>query len=1013
MSGRFTTKRRIHTFVTFFLIITGVGSVIAPARAQENSVFSQKFSETQLLKYQSHYQKTLLRARQNGWPLRLSLGANKFMSLHHTDARGEPVYYTTHSTPLSLGTHTASLYEGGNLGLKLNGGSPSLKGKLALWDGGKVRAEHRELSGKVSQTDAEGIVPSDHATHMAGILVGRGVYKPAQGMAFGGELKAWDFNNDLSEIASNAPNLLISNHAYGPVAGWVLDPSRPGDDNDQKWEWWGTPAVDEQQDFRFGFYDESVSEVDRITYNFPYFLMVRSADNKRIENGPPAGTKYYLKNTDNQSTLPRSRNNGYDILPGESNAKNVLTVGSAELRDAAYQLSPYSGWGPTDDGRIKPDLVGLGTGVLSSVGTSDEAYGVLSGTSMASANVSGSLLLLQELYQQRKGAFMLASTLKGLALHTAVRPGGNTAPSYEYGWGILDAEASARVILNEQGDQLLAENVLSQGDAYTRTFVASGDGPLVVTICWADPEAAPTPINSRNLNNRSPKLVNDLDAVLTEGFNRYQPWILDPAAPAEKAKIGDNFRDNVEQIYVASPLKGRVYTLTITHKNNLKNGRQPYALLVSGLDKPDCALAAKFTPSADTTLCAGQSITLVAGASAGFTYEWQQNGNTIKKGPERTLEVNKPGRYALHVSSAGCEATTKSVEIRGSDLFADMAQKGNVLVCDSKGTELSANPGTDYNYQWLLDGKPIGGATGLRYQALASGNYQVRVGQSNCLATSTTTRVDIRPVKTTLTPAVSAIICNDLPTRLTAPQEKEYTYTWVFNNAPIPNATGFSYQADKPGRYAVEVRNGECQLRSTDVVVQQVNVRAVIAPPASTLIPVGGSIELRANYEIGNRYVWSREDSLLATQDAPLLKATQGGRYKVTVSNSGCLAESAVITLLGGASGAGSPYLVTGLGPVSHSGDFVVIYPNPTQEMVTVAIRGQGSVLTPRATLFTTAGHLVYTQLLLTDGDYLKTRFDVRHLPAGVYLIKVEAGERSFYQTFPEEVTATRLDVVR
>ncbi len=1000
MSGRFTIKRRIHTFATFFLITAGVGSTIAPAWAQENGILSQKFSENQLVKYQEQYQKTLSQAHLRGWPLRLSLGPDKTISLHHIDARGEPVYYTTHSTPLSLGTRTASLYEGGGLGLKLNGGSPSLKGKLALWDGGKVRAEHRELSGKISQTDAEGAAFGDHATHMAGILVGRGVYKTAQGMAFGGELKAWDFDNDLSEVALGAPNLLISNHAYGPVAGWMLDPSRPGDANDQKWEWWGTPAVDEQQDFRFGFYDQSVSEVDRITYNFPYFLMVRSADNKRVENGPPAGTKYYLKNSDSQSTLPRSRNDGYDILPGESNAKNVLTVGSAELRDAAYQLSPYSGWGPTDDGRIKPDLLGLGTGVLSSVGTGNESYGTLTGTSMASANVSGSLLLLQELHQQRRGTFMLASTLKGLALHTANKPGGNIAPSYEYGWGVLDAEAAAEVVLNEQAEHILAENVLSQGDTYTLTFVASGDGPLLVTICWTDPEAAPTSVSSRNLNNRSPKLVNDLDAVLTEGFNRYQPWVLDPAAPSEKAKIGDNFRDNVEQIYVVTPLKGRTYALTISHKNNLKNGRQPYALLVSGLETPDCALAAKFTPGSDTTLCAGQSITLAANAGSGFTYEWLQNGNTVKKGAERTLEVNKPGRYALRVSSAGCEAISKSVEIRSSDLFADIAQKGTVLVCDSKGTELSANTGTSYNYQWLVDGKSIGGATGPRYQVTVNGNYQVRIGQSNCIATSTATRVDMRPVKAALTPAVSAMICNDLPARLTAPQEKDYAYAWLYNNALIPTATGFSYQADKPGRYAVEVRNGECRVRSTDVIVQQVKVRAVITPPASTLIPKGGSIDLRANYEIGNRYAWYREDSLLVAEDDPLLKATQGGRYKVTVSNSGCLAESAVVTLLGGTSGVGSPYLVTSLSPLSNPGDFSILYPNPSHEVVTVAVRAHGFVSNPHATLFTTTGRLVQAQSLSFEGDYLKTQFDVRHLPAGTYLIEVNAGERSFTKRF-------------
>lgn len=1000
MRGRFTIEQRIHKFNHFFLILVGAGLFIVPAWGQQDAALSQKLSDHSAAQYQNQHDHLLLQARQQGWPLRLILGPDKSISLHHADGLGQPVYYTTHSTPLSLGTRTASLYEGGSLGLKLSGSSSSLKGKLGLWDGGKVRADHRELSGKVSQTNAEVSILNDHATHMAGILVGRGIYKPAQGMAFGGELKAWDFDNDLSEIAKEAPNLLISNHAYGPVAGWVLDLSRPGESNDQKWEWWGTPAVDEQQDYRFGFYDDAVSEVDRITYNFPYFLMVRSADNKRVENGPPPGTKYYLKNTDSQSTLPRSRNDGYDILPGESNAKNVLTVGAAELHDTTYLISPFSGWGPTDDGRIKPDLLGLGTGVLSSVSTGNEAYGVLTGTSMASANVSGSLLLLQELYQQRKGVFMLASTLKGLVLHTAVKPGGNTAPSYEYGWGILDTEAAAKVILNEQGQHILAENVLSQGDTYTRSFVASGTEPLVVTICWTDPEAVPTAISSRNLNNPSPKLVNDLDAVLTEGFNRYQPWVLDPAAPAEKAKMGTNFRDNVEQIYVAKPLRGRTYILTVSHKNSLKNGRQPYALIVSGLAQPDCALASTLTPGSDTTLCAGQSITLSANAGIGFTYEWLQNGSTIKKGSERTLEVSRPGQYAVRVTSAGCSMLSRSVAVSSSNLFADIAQKGNILVCDNKGTELSANTGINYKYQWLVDGKAISGATEARYQAVATGEYQVRVSQNNCVEQSTATRVDVAPVKATLTPAVSAVICNDLPVRLAAPQEKDYTYVWLYNNSSIPAATRPWYQADKPGRYAVEVRNGACRVRSTDVIVQKVNVKAVITPPASTVIEKGGSIALQANYEIGNHYVWYREGSLLAGEDAPLLKATEGGRYKVTVSNSGCLAESAVVTLWGGDSGGDSPYLITSITTPSDPDHLITLFPNPSQEMVTVTVPRQGLFLHPRALLFTMNGEAIRSQPMLVEGDYFKTQFNLHYLPAGTYLIKVNSDDNILSEKF-------------
>lgn len=975
------------------------------ARAQDAShpdLHLSSSTAAQAEKYQHHYQATLQTAQKEHWPLRIKLSGDRSLSLQRIDDLGYPVYYTTHNAPLAVGTHTAALYNGGGLGLKLSGNSPAVQGKIGLWDGGNVRADHRELSGKIQQSDIQtGVAASDHATHLAGILVARGTYLPAKGMAFGATLRVWDFTNDLSEIVQQAPNLLISNHAYGPVAGWLLDTSRPGSSNDEKWEWWGTPSVSEEQDYRFGFYDQAVSEVDRITYNFPYFLMVRSADNKRVENGPPPGAKYFLKNTTTQSTLPRSRNDSYDIILGEANAKNVLTIGAADLTGTSFGVAPYSGWGPTDDGRIKPDLLGMGTQVLSSVGTDTDAYGVLTGTSMASANVSGSLLLLQELYQQKTNAFMLSATLKGLVLHTADKPAGKSAPSYEYGWGLLNTEKAAQVILNAEGRHLLTEGVLSQGGTFTQKFVASGTEPLVVTICWTDPEAFPVVPGKGTLNSPSPRLVNDLDMAMAEGFNAYLPWVLDPAAPAQPARTGSNFRDNVEQVFIANPLKGRVYTLTISHKNILKNGRQPFALIASGLEKPDCATAASLTPGVDTTLCAGQTLTLSANAGNGYTYEWLLDGNVIQKGTERSLLVTRPGTYAVRASTVACTATSKVIRVQSSGVVADIAQKGDLLVCDSKGIELTANSGPGYTYQWSRDGVPIAGATESRYSVLESGKYQVRVGQGACVAVSAATGVEVTPVKAYLDPAVSAVLCNGNPVLLKAPQETGYAYTWFYNSKLLTGAGSSTLQPVQPGRYAVEVRHGACLVRSTDVVVQKLEVAAVIAPPASTQIPAQGSVALKANYEIGNYYAWYRNESLMPQENAPLLTATQGGAYKVVIQNQGCTAESATILLWGG--GQGTSPLITGLAPAVDSSRVVTLFPNPTHESLTVTIRSVGLGMNPSATLLTMQGQHVVSQPLLTEGEYVKTKFEVKHLAAGTYLIWIKVGEGSFTQPFVKQ----------
>ena len=87
-------------------------------------------------------------------------------------------------------------------------------------------------------------------------------------------------------------------------------------------------------------------------------------------------------------------------------------------------MAEFSGWGPTDDGRIKPDLVGNGMFLMSTYADYPH-YAAAAGTSMAAPNVTGSLVLLQEHYEDTYGAsnFMRASTLKALVIHSGRRGG--------------------------------------------------------------------------------------------------------------------------------------------------------------------------------------------------------------------------------------------------------------------------------------------------------------------------------------------------------------------------------------------------------------------------------------------------------------------------------------------------------------------------------------------------------------------------------------------------------------
>ncbi len=325
--------------------------------------------------------------------------------------------------------------------------------------------------------------------------------------------------------------------------------------------------------------------------------MVQSAGNDR-NDGPAPGTLHYVWTGIqwDTSTAVRSADGPYDCLSATAVAKNVLTVGAVHKQPnydgpASVQMSFFSSWGPTDDGRIKPDLVTAGVSLLSAASLNDDSYQFLSGTSMASPGVAGTLALLQQRYQQlRPGPPLRAASLKGLVLHTADEAGDHPGPDYRFGWGLLNATRAADFLADLGDEHHLYEAHLTSGQVFERPLFADGPAPLRITLSWTDLPGTPPP---RSLNPTQRMLVHDLDVrLVAENGVTYQPYVLDPAQPGAAATTGDNIRDNVEQVYVATLPTGR-YTVRVTHKGVLASQGQAFSLLISGaqVETDFCAAA--------------------------------------------------------------------------------------------------------------------------------------------------------------------------------------------------------------------------------------------------------------------------------------------------------------------------------------------------------------------------------------------------------------------------------------
>src|SRR5262249_44276467 len=176
---------------------------------------------------------------------------------------------------------------------------------------------------------------------------------------------------------------------------------------------------------------------------------------------------------------------GYDLLPPQQVCKNGLTVGAVSNIVGGFSgsnriaMHTFSSWGPTDDGRIKPDVVAAGVNIFSCSATSTTSYFTDSGTSFAAPAVAGSLDLLVQRYSQLYGTNppMLSSTLRGLAIHTADDADGN-GPDYKFGWGLVNTRKAALLVESNYVSQALAnikEVRLLSGDYIEFPIVATNN----------------------------------------------------------------------------------------------------------------------------------------------------------------------------------------------------------------------------------------------------------------------------------------------------------------------------------------------------------------------------------------------------------------------------------------------------------------------------------------------------------------------------------------------------------
>ena len=528
--------------------------------------------------------KVLKLAKLNNWPIKIISAEGKITELMKVGLDGKPIYYATDNANAAKATRANQLHTGGAFGLNLNG-----QGMVArVWDGGKIRLSHNLFSGRVTNNDDDNsTVFSAHATHVTGTVVASNAASSTKGMAYQASAKTFNWGSDESEALTEVlSGMVLSNHSYGiPLT---------------------SSTNVKQAAWLVGAYINDARTWDEIAYLSPYYLMVTSAGNSGTEQNSNPSTP------------------GFDKLIGNKVSKNVLTVANAQdvtvdvdgNITSNIEINSSSSQGPADDGRIKPDITGNGTGLLSASNGSDSATATLTGTSMASPNVMGTLLLVQQHYKNVNGNFMKASTLKGLATHTA-DDAGTIGPDATFGWGLLNAKKCVQTISENGFQSWISEETLRQGQTYTLNVKSAGTAPLISSITWTDVPGVAN-INTQIVNSPTPSLVNDLDIRITKNLITFFPWRLTSDASFEAERTADNNVDNVENVTIDNPVAGD-YTITITHKGTLVGNAQKFSLIITGISSN---FVLNESTSEDIIICGNQN------ATYGFNYKQIGTGTT-------------------------------------------------------------------------------------------------------------------------------------------------------------------------------------------------------------------------------------------------------------------------------------------------------------------------------------------------------------------------------------------------
>jgi subtilisin family serine protease len=331
-------------------------------------------------------------------------------------------------------------------------------------------------------------------------------------------------------------------------------------------------------------YSDTAREIDEFMVSHPDMLVVTATGNegrfdatRRVQPKTicsPATAKNALAVGGSESEQP-TLSQPYDrFFPGKLARQLPAETAADGWANDRKHWAPFSGAGPTFDGRLKPDVVAPCTSILSARsrkrfvgsiwGSSTVAdAAVLGGTSIAAPLVAGCCAVVRHALRPRvanpSGALVKAVIINGADQDLEQIPG-QPFPAYpneSVGWGRVNVARSLALTGGECWSYDSTRPIERTGDVVRIRVPITGPGELRVTLAWTDPPGE--------------RLVSNLDLALRCGA----------ASQLGNGRAPADAENNVE--HVRMQVDGSTPRADVTVvATALAGGTQHFALAIAG-----------------------------------------------------------------------------------------------------------------------------------------------------------------------------------------------------------------------------------------------------------------------------------------------------------------------------------------------------------------------------------------------------------------------------------------------